>query len=384
MDILRPQASTSAFAPLYLARTAGSAAEAAPAEHIALQGISKSYDGKAWAVDTVHMAIGKGEFVSLLGPSGSGKTTLLRIIAGLETPTQGKILIEGRDVTGLPPHRRGVAMVFQDFLLFPHKTVRENLAFPLRMLKAPRDQIAQQINRVVDILSLRGLEERYPSQLSGGQQQRVALGRGLVAKPKALLLDEPLANLDRELRQEMEVEVRACQRRLGIPFIYVTHNQEEALSMSDRIAVVHDGRLEDFADRERVYNRPATAFVAQFVGRSNRFDGVVAELIDGTVIIDSSNRRLVAPTRSDLAVGQRVSLFVKNEKIDIRKAQDPQGNSVPCTLRDVIFRGVYADYMLACGDQILVASRSRGGQLPYAGEALFACWQREDGDIFPI
>ncbi len=191
------------------------------------------------------------------------------------------MLIDGEDVTELPPHKRGVAMVFQEFLLFPHRTVQENLAFPLRMMKLPQAEIDERIAWVVGILSLGGLEKRYPNQLSGGQQQRVALGRGLVGRPKALLLDEPLANLDRELRQEMEVEIRRHQIALGIPFIYVTHNQEEALSMSDRIAVVRNGRIEDFAPRTEIYDRPKTAFIAQFVGRSNRFEGAMGA--DGKV-----------------------------------------------------------------------------------------------------
>jgi putative spermidine/putrescine transport system ATP-binding protein/spermidine/putrescine transport system ATP-binding protein len=293
------------------------------------------------------------------------------------------VVIDGQDVTALPPHKRGIAMVFQDFLLFPHMTVGENLAFPLRMLKASRERIAQQVGWVVDILSLKGLEERYPSQLSGGQQQRVALGRGLVAQPKALLLDEPLANLDRELRQEMEVEVRKCQRRLGIPFIYVTHNQEEALSMSDRIAVVNRGQLEDYAPRERVYGQPASAFVAQFVGRSNRFDGVVTDISDGIVLVDCAGVTLSAPARLDLAVGTPVSLFIKNEKIEVSPSRGSHANTVACTLQDVIFRGVYADYMLNCGGRPLVASQPRSPRLPRSGDPLFACWQTEDIDIFP-
>ena len=243
--------------------------------YLDISGVGKRF-GTVTALSDVSLAIEKNEFVSLLGPSGSGKSTLLRLIAGLEQPTAGRILIDGHDVTALPPYKRGIAMVFQDFLLFPHMTVQENLVFPLRMLKVPRDRREERIDWVCDVLSLSELKDRYPNQLSGGQQQRVALGRGLVCRPKVLLLDEPLANLDRELRRDMEVEIRAYQNQLQIPFVYVTHNQEEAISMSDRIAVVNNGLIEDFADRATIYHRPRTRFIAQFVGQSNVFEGRVA------------------------------------------------------------------------------------------------------------
>nr|WP_246544324.1 ABC transporter ATP-binding protein [Ancylobacter dichloromethanicus] len=326
------------------------------------------------------MGIGKNEFVSLLGPSGSGKTTLLRIIAGLEKPTTGRVLIDGEDVTDLPPHKRGVAMVFQEFLLFPHRTVHENLAFPLRMMKLPAAEIAERVAWVVGILSLGGLEKRYPNQLSGGQQQRVALGRGLVGRPKALLLDEPLANLDRELRQEMEVEIRRHQTALGIPFIYVTHNQEEALSMSDRIAVVRKGRIEDFAARTDIYDRPRTAFIAQFVGRSNRFEGVVEA--GGQGIATRCGAALSLPAA--LPPGREVQLFVKNEKLRL-EPDDGAGagpNRLPCTVKDVILRGAYADYILAFGDRELNASRPRSERAFLAGEAVIARLEPGDIDLF--
>nr|WP_281493592.1 ABC transporter ATP-binding protein [Ancylobacter koreensis] len=326
------------------------------------------------------MGIGQSEFVSLLGPSGSGKTTLLRIIAGLEKPTTGRVLIDGVDVTDLPPHRRGVAMVFQEFLLFPHRTVYENLAFPLRMLKLPKAEIEERVAWVVGILSLAGLEKRYPNQLSGGQQQRVALGRGLVGRPKALLLDEPLANLDRELRQEMEVEIRRHQIALGIPFIYVTHNQEEALSMSDRIAVVRRGRIEDFAPRTQIYDTPRTAFIAQFVGRSNRFEGT----LDGAGMLASDCGARLAVPAAGLAAGSRAMLFVKNEKLRLDPAgATPAGaNSLACTVKDVILRGAYADYILAFGNRELNASRPRSERAFLAGEAVTASFDAADMDLF--
>lgn len=353
--------------------------------YISLQGISKQY-ANVWAIDRVNMAIEKREFVSLLGPSGSGKTTLLRVIAGLEKPTEGRILIDGQDVTELPPHRRGVAMVFQEFLLFPHRTVRENLAFPLRMMKMPKAEMNERIDWALGILSLQGLDGRYPNQLSGGQQQRVALGRGLVGRPKVLLLDEPLANLDRELRQEMEVEIRRYQMKLGIPFIYVTHNQEEALSMSDRIAVVNKGHVEDFAERTTLYDRPKTAFIAQFVGRSNKFEGKVAAVDGSRYTVEAGGFILTAAGGGPLKPGDAALAFVKNEKI----ALAPEGfagedNSLPCVVRDVILRGAYAEYLLETGDGLgLVASRPRSGEGPSIGHAVVAHWAAGDIDLYPV
>ena len=352
--------------------------------YIELDGVSKQY-GSVWAVDRVNMAIEKHEFVSLLGPSGSGKTTLLRIIAGLERPTRGRVLIDGEDVTELPPHKRGVAMVFQEFLLFPHRTAYENLAFPLRMLKLPKGEIEARVEWVIGILALRGLEKRYPNQLSGGQQQRVALGRGLVGRPKVLLLDEPLANLDRELRQEMEVEIRKHQTALGIPFIYVTHNQEEALSMSDRIAVVRGGRIEDFASRTAIYDHPRTAFIAQFVGRSNRFAGTAAAA-GGTIALTSGAVRIETAARPGLADGEHVAAYVKNEKIRLRPATEGAAgapNTLAAKVRYVILRGAYAEYVLGWSGGELIASRPRSEAEFAEGAEVVAFWDAADVDLFP-
>ena len=242
------------------------------AASLSLQSVSKHF-GQVRAVDGIDLDIRQDEFFALLGPSGSGKTTLLRIIAGLERPKTGRVLVQGRDVTMLPPYKRHIGMVFQNFLLFPHKTVAENIVFPLRMQGVAKVERGQRLAWVVQLLRLEGLSERYPNELSGGQQQRVSLARGLISRPALLLLDEPLANLDRELRAEMEVEIRRYQKELNIPFIYVTHNQEEALTMSDRIAVMRNGVFEQVGDRAEVYQKPATSFVASFVGPVQSFDG---------------------------------------------------------------------------------------------------------------
>src|SRR3954452_25306406 len=246
---------------------------------LSLRSVAKRF-GAVKAVDGVDLEVRQDEFIALLGPSGSGKTTLLRIIAGLEHPDQGRVIIGGQDVTGLPPYRRQIGMVFQSFLLFPHRTVAENIIFPLRMKRVGKGEQGERLRWALRLLHLEGLEARYPNELSGGQQQRVALARGLIAPPALLLLDEPLANLDRELRAELEVEIRRYQKELQIPFLYVTHNQDEALTMSDRIAVMRNGVFDQIWPRMEVYSKPATAFVASFVGQSNQIEGILRN-VDG-------------------------------------------------------------------------------------------------------
>ena len=307
------------------------------------------------AVDRTNLAIGQDEFFALLGPSGSGKTTLLRIVAGLERPDEGRVEIAGRDVTELPPYARHVGMVFQNFLLFPHKTVAENIVFPLRMQNLPKARRDEQLAWVIGMLRLDGLEARYPNELSGGQQQRVALARGLISRPALLLLDEPLANLDRELRSEMEVEIRRYQKELRIPFIYVTHNQEEALTMSDRIAVMRDGRFEQIGAKSEIYTNPASAFVATFVGHANRLEGRITE-VDGALARMSWNgTALLVPRPAGAAPGDVVRYFIKHEDLEIvpEKVNGVAANDLNelhGLLRDIIFKGQTANYIVALPD----------------------------------
>ncbi|MGE0118853.1 MAG: ABC transporter ATP-binding protein [Dongiaceae bacterium] len=350
-----------------------------------LAGVEKSF-GPIRAVDRVDLAVAAGEFFSLLGPSGSGKTTLLRIIAGLETPDRGCVVIAGRDVTRLPPYERGIGMVFQDFLLFPHKTVAENICFPLKMQNKTRAQQREHLDWVLKLVHLEGLEGRYPHQLSGGQKQRVALARGLVARPALLLLDEPLANLDRELRKEMEVEVRRFQVELGIPFVYVTHNQEEALTMSDRMAVMHRGRLEQVGPKLEVYAKPATPFVASFVGAPNRLRGRIASVDGARARLDCSGVPLLIASPAGAAVGDAVDYFVKSERMLVTAGHAPADgirNVLHGTLRDAIFKGQYADYLVGLGESLeLVAS----GPSDFAGlgknQPVTLSWPPEAGDAF--
>ena len=318
--------------------------------------------GRVEAVRALDLRIEQAEFFALLGPSGSGKTTMLRILAGLEVPDAGRVLINGREVTRQPPYARNLGMVFQDFLLFPHRTVAENIVFPLRMQRRARAEQAEQLGWVLDLVRLKGLEERFPHQLSGGQKQRVALARGLVARPSLLLLDEPLANLDRELRREMEVEVRRYQQDLGIPFIYVTHNQEEALTLSDRIAVMHEGRLEQVGPKLEIYHQPATRFVAAFVGAPNRLRARIVGQQRELARLHWGGLDLIGRRVSGASAGDLVDLFLKPERIRIVAAGAELDADLPNrltgSLRDVIFKGPYLDCLvdLGSGQEITVSA----------------------------
>src|ERR1700677_4984793 len=241
---------------------------------IEIRGVTKRF-GNFAAVDRVTLTIGRGEFFSLLGPSGCGKTTLLRMLAGFEHPSEGSILIDGREMAGVPPYDRPVNLVFQHYALFPHLTVAKNIAFGLRYQKISRREEPARIAEAMELVRLSGLENRKPDQLSGGQRQRVALARALVLRPRVLLLDEPLGALDQKLRKEMQVELKSLQRRLGITFVFVTHDQEEALTMSDRVAVMNNGRVEQADPAATIFERPATRFVAAFLGATNFIDGSV-------------------------------------------------------------------------------------------------------------
>jgi ABC-type Fe3+/spermidine/putrescine transport system ATPase subunit len=357
-----------------------------PGAVLKLNSVTKRF-GAVTAVDRIDLTIERGEFFALLGPSGSGKTTMLRLIAGLEQPDQGQVLIGGADVTALPPYARHIGMVFQNFLLFPHKTAGENIVFPLRMQRVARAERDARVAWALKLMRLEGLADRYPNEMSGGQQQRVALARGLISRPALLLLDEPLANLDRELRSEMEVEIRRYQKELEIPFIYVTHNQEEALTMSDRIAVMRDGAFEQVAAKTEIYTNPATAFVAGFVGHANRFDGRLGEMDGETARFDWRGTSLTVPKPRHGQPGAAALFSIKYEDLEVARGDRGAGlagqNSLAGTLRDIIFKGQTANYivLLKDGTEIVVSGAPRELHLQ-PGEAVTVHWPAGRGATF--
>jgi spermidine/putrescine transport system ATP-binding protein len=318
-------------------------ADTASVPAIGLNGVAKEFHSRGEviaAVRGIDLTIRKGEFFSMLGPSGCGKTTTMRMIAGFEEPTRGTVRLDGRDVTAAPPNKRDVNMVFQSYALFPHMSVFENVAFGLRRKSVPKDQITRQVGEMLEIVDLTGREQRRPRELSGGQQQRVALARALVNHPKALLLDEPLGALDLKLRQAMQVELKRIQREVGITFVYVTHDQNEALTMSDRIAVMNDGVIEHLGPPREIYEHPATRFVAGFIGTSNLLTGTLAQVTGGQGVIEvGPDERIIVPAgRSGLAAGQEVELTVRPEKIELAAGPGTAGG---CALRGTVTEVVY-------------------------------------------
>ena len=284
---------------------------------VELQGVVKRFGEEVIAVDNVNLTITDGEFFSLLGPSGCGKTTTLRMVAGLELPTAGSIRIHGEEMGLRPPNKRPVNTVFQSYALFPHMTVAANIGFGLEMRKVPKSERREQIDWAIDLVEMGNMAHRKPSQLSGGQQQRVALARALVNRPEVLLLDEPLGALDLKLRQQMQIELKNLQREVGITFVYVTHDQEEAVTMSDRIGVMHDGQLLQVDSPEAIYERPTTRFVADFIGQTNFLEATVAAANE--VVLANGDRLLLA---SDQPVGTPVAVTVRPERLTVHRRGD--------------------------------------------------------------
>ena len=308
-------------------------------EVLALDGIVKRY-GDVPALGPVSFTVEEGEFLTLLGPSGCGKTTTLHVIAGLLEPDSGRLSMRGDDITALPTDRRGMGVVFQNYALFPHKTVEENIGFGLRMRRVPKPQIRERVREMLDVVGLPGVEARYPRQLSGGQRQRVALARAMVIHPPVLLLDEPLSNLDALLRKQMRSELRAIQRRIGITAIYVTHDQDEAFEMSDRVILLNQGRIEQIGSPERLYDRPETRFAAEFIGDANLIEGEVVETDDGVARVRAAGAGTIPANAagSGFEVGSPVYLVVRPERIRL-SAQAPDGAALAATITDRVFTG---------------------------------------------
>ncbi|TCR67555.1 ABC transporter ATP-binding protein [Bosea sp. BK604] len=312
--------------------------------------VTKRY-GKAVAVKALSLAIPRGSFFSLLGPSGCGKTTTLRLIAGFETPDEGDVFIRDTRVTETAPYRRDFAMVFQNFALFPHLTVADNVAFGLRMSGVAREERAKAVEAALAMVKLTGFAERYPKQLSGGQQQRVAIARAIVMKPAVLLLDEPLGALDKNLRESMQVELRSLQRELGLTTVFVTHDQEEALTMSDSIAVMRDGVIEQLGAPREIYERPATEFVATFLGASNLIDATVVESGNGSSQVEATFGRFTLA--GSHPAGERLRLAIRPERVLLKPGRD--SGALPAIVRDVVYRGMSAHVFLESGGLPLLA-----------------------------
>jgi iron(III) transport system ATP-binding protein len=306
--------------------------------------------GEVTAVDDVSLSIEKGQFVTLLGPSGCGKTTTLRLIAGFEFPTSGHIIVDNQRLEEVPPNRRDMAMVFQSYAIFPHLNVFQNIAYGLNVQRRPQAEIKQRVDRVLELVELTGLENRAPNQLSGGQQQRVALARALIMEPKVLLMDEPLSNLDAKLREQMRTEIRRIQKRLGITSVYVTHDQIEAMTLSDQVVVMNAGRIEQIGPPSDVYRAPQTRFVADFIGRANFVQATVREQRDGQLVLDALGATLtaLAPT-SEIHTGETVTLVVRPEMVEIDSPQAQTEGIV----RRAAYLGNVIEYDVEVGGQLL-------------------------------
>lgn len=353
-----------------------------------LIGISKSFDSSGVAVKDANLKVNPGEFVTLLGPSGSGKTTTLNMIAGFLKPTSGSIILDDEDVADLPVNKRNIGMVFQQFSLFPHMTVGANIAFPLKERRLPRDTIRQKVADILETVKLGGFENRKPSELSGGQQQRVALARAVVFEPRLLLMDEPLSALDKKLRERLQIEIKQIQSLLGITCIFVTHDQEEALLLSDRVAVFNEGEIIQVDSPSSLYERPSVPFVAEFVGDSNILSGEIR--LNGSTgpVFESAEGRLqiTAPQAQSL-VGRRVQALIRpeNMSLDLETKVPAQRNCLPGTLADRDYFGSNVKFVIAtdCGRTIYV--RQAGNRSPdvVLGARVCVTWDPNDVHYLP-
>ncbi len=343
-------------------------------------GVKKTYDGVQLVVRQLDLDIRRGEFLTLLGPSGSGKTTTLMMLAGFESPTAGEILLDGQPITGTPPHKRNFGMVFQNYALFPHLTVGQNVAYPLSVRKVPQAEADRRVARSLEMVRLQGMDERLPAQLSGGQQQRVALARALVFEPQLVLMDEPLGALDKQLREHMQIELKELHRQLGVTFVYVTHDQGEALTMSDRVAVFNDGAIQQIDAVDRMYEAPANRFVAGFIGDSTMLRGTVrAAGVDngdercGIVLTDG--RVLTGLNVNGAKVGDAVEACIRPERIVAHtQAVGDRGNVLEAQVRNVIYFGDHMRLLCGVGEGQAAATVKLPLSVPATPRAGDAIW----------
>lgn len=356
-------------------------------EWLEISNLSKSY-GDFVAVKDIQLSIKNGEFISFLGASGSGKSTTLLSIAGFLEPSSGEILLSKQSIIDKPPHKRNIGMVFQQYSLFPHMTIFDNVAFPLKMRKVSKSEIKVKVNNMLELVELGDFSDRKPNQLSGGQQQRVALARALVFEPEIILMDEPLAALDKKLRETMQLEIRQIHEKLGITVVYVTHDQEEALKMSDRIAVFNEGGIEQIGTPTELYDRPKTQYVAQFLGDSNIFYGGISGVNDSIVtVIDKQGNQLQAKTDQTFAINDQVVVMVRPEKIDLRKdiKSELTSNVLEAKVKETIYLGESYKYIVttSTGQEILIKRQINNidEQNFKIGDTVYITWEDANATV---
>ena len=344
---------------------------------VEIEALNKIY-GSNHVVRDLNLSIEEGEFLTLLGSSGCGKTTTLRMIAGFEEPTSGTIMVEGERVEDKEPFERNVNTVFQSYALFPHKTIYDNIAYGLKMKKVPKTEIKERVTEMMDMVQLSGFEKRYPSQLSGGQKQRVAIARALINRPRVLLLDEPLGALDLKLRKQMQLELKRLQKKLNITFIYVTHDQEEALTMSDRIAVMHDGVIDQLASPTEIYEHPATKFVATFIGETNIDDGCITRIRDGVATITLENGAVSVRCPEEFKLLEYATISVRPEKMKF-STTPVSGFELEAQVKDYIYVGSVLKCIVSLpnGNELRI-ERLAGQELPPIGSKCYPYWNVDD------
>ena len=350
---------------------------------VAFERVQKSYDGVNLVVKDLNLSMPKGEFLTMLGPSGSGKTTCLMMLAGFETATHGDILLDGVSINNIPPHKRGIGMVFQNYALFPHMTVAENLSFPLEVRKMGKSEREEKVKRALDMVQMGDFAGRRPAQLSGGQQQRIALARALVFEPELVLMDEPLGALDKQLRETLQFEITNLAHSLGITTVYVTHDQTEALTMSDRVAVFDDGRIQQLAPPDELYEKPENSFVAQFIGENNTLEGVVQEIKGNTCIVKLDSGDIIDAVPVNVhTVGERTKVSIRPERVEFnRERLHADAHTLQAEVLEFIYMGdIFRTRLRVAGsDDFVVKTRNAPDQVRLQpGEQIEIGWLAED------
>ena len=354
--------------------------------HVEYRNVQKSYDGRTLVVEDLNLGVNQGEFLTLLGPSGSGKTTCLMMLAGFEQPSAGEILVNGKSVHDLPPDKRDIGVVFQNYALFPHMTVGGNLAFPLEVRRLPAPERVERVRRALRLVQLEGFEDRRPAQLSGGQQQRVAIARALVFEPELVLMDEPLGALDRRLREEMQFEIRRIHHELGVTIIYVTHDQQEAMVMSDRVAVFRAGRIEQIAAPETLYEEPERAFVAHFIGENNLLPASVTQSDGDICHVDTGSGVVRAFDVQGSSIGDDVILAIRPERVGVQPDPGQYANELTAKALDVVFIGDHLRVRLQVGandDFVAKIPNIVGHGTVLPGDDVRIGWATLDGRALP-